>query len=740
MRSSVEASEPSGASEVDHFEDDFALSAEVALRLEASRLIACLLIVLSLVLMVGLEYVPISSAAAVWVGIFALGGTGLLVFAILRWDATLASLTLTGLLLGLCLGEAAIFGSILPLLALPLVVTVAGASLGSAAGIVCAALASLGMLLLTPTGSVAYTVQDTLAPLLFTATAAALVWLGNRPTQIALAWAWSSYSRMRELTVELRHHQGELAKALKSLNHAYYQLERTSEELARARAAAEEARSLKAEFAASLSHELRTPLNLIIGFSEMMLFAPHAESGPPLSAIHRGDVEAIYRNARHLSNLIDDVLELGEIEVGRMGLRKDWADLGDIADEAINVVATLFEDKGLILATEIPTDLPRVYVDRTRIRQVFINLLNNAARFTEQGSVRIGARLVERDVVVTVTDTGIGIRAEDLPHVFEEFRRFQTPQHDRTGGSGLGLAICKKFVELHGGNIGVECVPGTSTTFSFSLPLVHNVAGIPLRAPWDTWARPPAPRADEEPVVLVASADSGSARLFQRHLDGFRVLTTGDPTALQDGGPVQAVIRILDQHDDLATATEGAALAGIRAPLFFCRLPSARDLSQELSVTDYLVKPFTREQLLAALGRVPTSVQTVMVVDDDPSMVDLISRVLYSHNGHFQIVRAHDGAMALQLLQEAERPIDLLILDLLMPPPDGFAVLRLVQTTPRLLHLPVIVVSACGFIDGGITSSMLGVTRDGGLSMRELMACTRTLIQTLNPVATNGVT
>src|SRR5262249_37501802 len=157
--------------------------------------------------------------------------------------------------------------------------------------------------------------------LFYVALAAVLVWLGFRPLQVTLAWAWDGYSRLRELSEQLRQHQAELAEALRGLNLAYERLERTSEELARARAAADGARRLKAEFAAKISHELRTPLNLVIGFSEMLMTAPRPDDPrgsahpdeAPLPGIYRDDVEAIYRNAQHLSTLIDDVLELGEI-------------------------------------------------------------------------------------------------------------------------------------------------------------------------------------------------------------------------------------------------------------------------------------------------------------------------------------------------------------------------------------------------------------------------------------------
>src|SRR5581483_2122963 len=225
-------------------------------------------------------------------------------------------------------------------------------------------------------------------------------------------------------------------------------------------------RRIKAEFAANISHELRTPLNLIIGFSEILMSVPHGAGGRELSPSSRADVDVIYRNAKHLSNLIDDVLDLSQIDVGRMGLTKERADLRGIAAEAVTAIARLYEVRDLTLANEVPSDLPPVYVDRTRIRQVLINLLNNAARLTPSGGTTIRARVEENSVVVVVADTGVGIAPEDIPKVFEEFRQLDGTTRRAHDGSGLGLAICRRFVEMHGVAIWAESRPGTGTSFS----------------------------------------------------------------------------------------------------------------------------------------------------------------------------------------------------------------------------------------------------------------------------------
>ncbi|HEY3079835.1 MAG TPA: hybrid sensor histidine kinase/response regulator [Chloroflexota bacterium] len=701
------------------------------LRRTATRLLSWSLVIAALSLMFALEAVPSAAVLPLWAAIGALMVNGILALTVERWSAVPVGALLVGGLLATCLGLVAYAGSPLPLYALPLVVLVAGTTRGPAAGTATAGLAGLGVLLLPLGDWQIEAMPHRLAPIGLTAGAAVLLWLGSRPERLALAWAWGSYARALDLTEQLRAEQARLASALKSLNHTCYQLEQANIELARARTAADEARRLKVEFAANISHELRTPLNLIIGFSELLLSGPDTYDGPLVKPYVR-DVEAIYRNARHLSQLIDDVLELGEVESGRMGLRKGWTNLGEVVAEAIEVVAVLFEEKGLEITRELPTDLPPVYVDRTRMRQVLINLLNNASRFTDQGGVRIAAAQDERDLTVSVADTGIGIRATDLPHVFEEFRQLEPAHARRAGGSGLGLAICKRFVELHAGNIAVSSTPGRGTTFWFSLPLTGNVASVPPKAPWETWAKPRPGGPAAEPTIVVASEDPAAVRLFQRHLDGYQVVAAQVPSAAPDGPAARALIRVVDDAGDLDAALCASTSGDVDAPVLVCRMPSERDLREELGVADYLIKPFTRERLLTSIARFP-SARTILVVDDEPGMVELIARILADVDSGYRVLAADGGEMALETLRSSGEQIDLLILDLLMPPPDGREVLAALRADSRLADLPVIVVSACGFIEQGLKSNLLAVTRERGLSIQDLVACTRVLVQTLNP-------
>ena len=555
-------------------------------------------------------------------------------------------------------------------------------------------------------------------------------WLAARPSTLSLEWVWSSYADARQSRDQLRHHQGELNRVLKSLDLAYQRLEHLSEELNRARQAAEEARRLKGEFAASISHELRTPLNLIIGFAEMMLMGPRSRVIGGLPDTFQGDVEAIYRNACHLSSLVDDILDLSQIDAHRMGLRREPVMLAGVVEEATTAISTMFRDKGLSLSAEIPDGLPVVLADRARVRQVLINLLNNAARFTNDGGVTIRARWDERDIVVSVADTGVGLAPEDLPTLFDEFRQVG-PQASRHH-SGLGLTICKRFVELHGGSIWVESRLGEGTTFHFSLPRAETVVSSLPERDWDaaTWNLP---RETHPPRIAVLDDDPAVLRIFERYLDGYQVVRA------REGKPLRELIRGDGIHAVVVTnpdprVVDGAPLVPERwgatnLPIISCSLRTTRDAARSLGVAQYLHKPISREQIRACLRHLGRPVRDVLVVDDDPDMVRLLVRMVRSGFRRCRIVEAQTGLQALELLRQ-RRP-DVVLLDLLMPGLDGYGVLEQMRSDEHLRDVPVVVITAKGAEDETVTARSLEITRPGGLSVGEAMGCLRDCLDLL---------
>jgi signal transduction histidine kinase len=236
-------------------------------------------------------------------------------------------------------------------------------------------------------------------------------------------------------------------------------------ELQAAKEAAEEANRLKSAFLSTMSHELRSPLTAVLGYAELLKM----EGG--LAPAQAEDVAQIVRSADHLLALIDDVLDLSRIEAGRMELDLEEVDPAAVAEEVRAVVARAAAAKGLALRVEVPSGLPHLWADPLRLRQVLLNLTANAVKFTEQGEVRVEAREAAGGIEVAVTDTGIGIAPEALPHVFDEFRQADAGTSRRFGGTGLGLAISQRLVEMHGGALGVESEPGVGSTFTLFLPV-----------------------------------------------------------------------------------------------------------------------------------------------------------------------------------------------------------------------------------------------------------------------------
>jgi signal transduction histidine kinase/DNA-binding response OmpR family regulator len=568
-----------------------------------------------------------------------------------------------------------------------------------------------------------------------------LAWALANPMHTALNWAWSSYLDAVKKTDELRDHQGELNRTLASLNETLYRLEIANQELARARAAAEEARQLKTEFAANISHELRTPLNLIIGFSEILMTSPVDRSGLGLPPEARADVDVIYRNAMHLSNLIDDVLDLSQVDAGRMGLNKERATLATIVAEAVSAIERLYRARGLDLAIEISEDLPSIFVDRTRIRQVLINLLNNAARFTPRGGATIRARAEGGNLVVEVEDTGVGIAPEDIPKVFEEFRQLDGTTRRPHDGSGLGLAICRRFVELHGGAIWATSERGKGTVFSFSLPLIENVASIPFRNQWDTWVRVPAPNDEAQKSVVLVNEDPRVERLFRRYLDGYQIVAvTEEEEALRLFGKqrIQGVILTSAPGRPLNDRLQRLREAPRNVPVVVCSLPSSVSVGESLGVADYLLKPISGERLLDVIGRVAKKAHTVLLVDDDPEMVRLLARIIRSRSHRYQVLRAYGGVAALSMLRE-HRP-DVVVLDLVMPDVDGYTVLREMREEPTLRDVPVIAVTARSYEAETLAAGAIEITREGGLSVGELMACLKTSLDSITtPAGSDGL-
>lgn len=309
-----------------------------------------------------------------------------------------------------------------------------------------------------------------------------LGWAVTHPLLTVSEWALTGFAEAQKRLEEARQQRLILKQTEEDLLKANRELVRLSDRLKALQRIAEEASQAKAEFVANVSHELRTPLNMIIGFTEIIARSPQVY-GSRLPAALQTDIAAIRRSSQHLVNLVNDVLDLSQVEAGRMALSRTWVGLSEVIEAAIGAVKPLFDSKGLYLRAETPADLPQVFCDGTRIRQVIINLLSNAGRFTERGGVVVVCRRADGQITISVTDTGPGIPEQDQQRLFEPFQQLDASIRRRYGGSGLGLTISKQFVEMHGGKMWLASQVGRGTTISFSLPLAEAPPPVPLAGP-----------------------------------------------------------------------------------------------------------------------------------------------------------------------------------------------------------------------------------------------------------------
>jgi len=578
-----------------------------------------------------------------------------------------------------------------------------------------------------------------------------LGWAATRALLTAAQWSLFYYERARERMDEAFEQRMELKQIQEDLVQANRELARLSDRLKAMYRVAEEARRAKEEFVANVSHELRTPLNMIIGFSEMITEAPQIY-GVRLPPALLSDIAAIHLNSQNLARLVDDVLDLSQVEAGRMALSKEWTSLKDVVDEAILAVRALFESKGLYLEAEVPADLPSVFCDSTRIRQVVLNLLSNASRFTEQGGVRIKVRRERGEVLVSVADTGPGIAPEDREKLFEPFQQLDGSIRRRHSGSGLGLSISKRFVEMHGGKMWLESEVGVGTTFYFSLPLeVSLPPAIASAGDARRWFNPyyryeprirpsKAPEPTVSPRIVLLERGEVLQRLFSRYLHDFETVSVqdiGEAILELNHSPAQALVVNAPPFEDMPATIDQLTNLPYGTPAVACWVPGEDETARRLGVVRYLVKPVARETLLSALDSVGEGVRSVLLVDDEPDVLQLFARMLSSAERSYRVLRAESGPRALSLLRQ-RRP-DVMLLDLIMPGMDGFQVLQEKSRDPSTRDIPVIVVSARDPSGEPIVSEKLTVTRGGGLSVRHLLTCIQAISEILSPSGARGV-
>lgn len=447
---------------------------------------------------------------------------------------------------------------------------------------------------------------------------------------------------------------------------------------------------MKSQFLANMSHELRTPLNSIIGFSRVIIKGIDG----PINDLQQQDLNAIYNSGQHLLNLINDILDLSRLEAGKMELNFELINMGDLINSVMSTAVGLVKDKPIKLISTIEPDLPVVSADQTRIRQVLLNLISNATKFTEKGSITVEAKSSksstgQKEITINVTDTGNGIAVEDRPKLFQPFSQVDDSPTRKTGGSGLGLSICRSLIEMHGGNIGLGWSEiGKGSTFYFTLPLKEENQ------------KENDDIGTGKPIILAIDDDLQVLNLYRRYLgsSGYNVIPLSNPTHAVEQAelikPFAITLDIMMPEMDgwqvLHALKNNPSTRDI--PIIICSILEDDEKGFSLGAADYLVKPFLQDELMNAINRLNSEarIREILVVDDDSDDQRLMKKLL-EETGVFHVTQALNGDEAINSIKDI-RP-DAIILDLFMPGMDGFALLEKLRTDPEFAHLPVLVLT-----------------------------------------------
>lgn len=479
---------------------------------------------------------------------------------------------------------------------------------------------------------------------------------------------------------ELVHVNRELEDTNRGVVALYAELDEKADHLRRAD-------ELKSRFLSNMTHEFRTPVNSILGLTRLLMDDRQREGRDA-----EPELKYIREAAEQLSELVNDLLDLAKVEAGKTTVRASEFHVDALFGALRGMLRPLLLNQSIALVFEGGEDLPSLYTDEGKVSQILRNLISNGLKFTERGEVRIAARLGPADdtIVFEVSDTGIGIQAQDLERIFDEFTQLEHRIQRRVKGTGLGLALSKRLAELLGGTLSVTSEPGVGSTFTLRLPMHYRA---PLAESFE-WV----PEPDKEPVLVVD--DAAEAQYFYAKAlsaSAFQIYPARSihdaEVALQSIRPAAVILDIL-----LGNEEAWDLLMRIKRDNRLCNVPvivvsslAEREKAVALGADVYLSKPVDRRLVLETLNnlRGHTSIR-VVAIDDDEGMRFLVRHCLLAP--HFEVREALNGEEGLAMI--SSDPPDVILLDLVMPGPDGYEVLRRLRQREDTRAIPVLVVTS----------------------------------------------
>lgn len=504
---------------------------------------------------------------------------------------------------------------------------------------------------------------------------------------------------LKKLNEDYQKQNIQIRKQNETLVELHNKLKEKAEELEVQKERAEEATKLKSQFLASMSHELRTPMNSILGLTELIL------EETSLMGKNRERLDVVLKSSRRLMNLINDILDLSKIEAGKMNLHNEDVLLEELVRDVETSISPLVNNKPIEFKIERNCNT-RIIVnlEREKITQVLINLLGNAIKFTEHGSVQLAVSVENNNLRFDVSDTGIGISKENLNIIFEEFRQADGTTTRKFGGTGLGLAICKRIADLLKGSISVKSEIGKGSNFTFTVPLIFIAEGSIEEGQEQDIA---GLMENRQNPILVIDSDSNVRYTIGQYLvsKGYEVIYAEDgEKGLKKAIEFQPFAITLDVllpkkngWTVLKELKENEQTKNI--PVIVISIMGEKNLGYGLSAADYYVKPISEEYMFGVLEKLGSEakkkIEKIIIVDDDELEFERYKKAFKDENIRIDFIK--DSNLAFSKILEAQP--DMIIVDLIMPGVDGITLSHRLKSNKDTRHIPIIMSTAKDLTD-----------------------------------------